>query len=88
MFEHGYAGARSLVSDEDIEGSLEKDESSRLAGADRGRRRDEEREKEGSTQGCSNLVLERGRAKARASAQGPPGAPRTYALPGWQWVDV
>ncbi|KAM5540924.1 hypothetical protein V8D89_005568 [Ganoderma adspersum] len=83
MFEYGYAGARSLVSDEDIERSLEKDQVSKPPGADRGRKRDEEREKEGSMQDCSNTILERGRARARASVHSPPGDTRTCTLPGW-----
>ncbi|PIL35239.1 hypothetical protein GSI_03029 [Ganoderma sinense ZZ0214-1] len=63
MFEYGYAGARSLVSDEDIERSLEKDPVSRLPGADRGRKREDQHEKD-SVQGSGNPVLERGRPRA------------------------
>ena len=85
VFEYGCAGSRSLVSDEDIEGSLEKDQASGPPGDDCDRGRAEKRELESGTQGCSNGALERGRARARVSAHGPlPGAARTYALPVWQ----
>lgn len=88
MFEYGYAGARSLMSDEDIERSLEKDQVSRPLGANGDRKQDKEREKEASVQGCSNTALERGRARARASAHSTPDGTRTCVLPRWQYADT
>ena len=78
MFEYGNVGARSLVSDEDIEGSLEKDlpGQSRIAECDRNL--DTGREKDG-LQGGGSPVLERGRARSRI---GTAGTKRMRALPG------
>ena len=78
MFEYGNVGARSLVSDEDIEGSLEKDlpGQSRIAECDRNL--DTGREKDG-LQGGGSPVLERGRARSRIGTAAPK---RMRALPG------
>ncbi|TBU46246.1 hypothetical protein BD309DRAFT_645865 [Dichomitus squalens] len=84
MFEYGNVNARSLVSDEDIEGSLEKDHADRPRDPERDRRLAVEREKDG-VQGCGSPVLERGRARGRAGVAAPK---RTRALPGWQWMDA
>ncbi|KAI0373865.1 hypothetical protein BV20DRAFT_937295, partial [Pilatotrama ljubarskyi] len=80
----------SLVSDEDIERSLEKDHAevavyprerswSPQPGDERGQRRSE---KEGD-----DAEPERGRSRSRVPVRGT-AVPRTRTLPGWQWTDA
>ncbi|RPD56182.1 hypothetical protein L226DRAFT_91638 [Lentinus tigrinus ALCF2SS1-7] len=94
MFEYNkYGSGRSLVSDEDIERSLEKEiqhgaDTSGDDGRSVSRHRREERREKGSARGARSPELERGRARGRAPVRGAATATRTRALPGWQWIDA
>ena len=92
MFEYTYGGGRSLVSDEDIEQSLEKEarqhaETSGQPERNVGRGRREKRQQAEQTRVASPEV-DRGRARGRASARGGAATARSRALPGWQWMDA
>lgn len=93
MFEYTAGRGRSLVSDEDIERSLEKEtECSAVTngggGENASRWRGEEKRQDGEQGLPGSPELERGRARGRASTRGGATTTRTRALPGWQWIDV
>ncbi|KAI0718259.1 hypothetical protein C8T65DRAFT_96093 [Cerioporus squamosus] len=94
MFEYSkYGSGRSLVSDEDIERSLEKGmqqgaDTSGAGGRSASRHEREARREKTDARGVGSPELERGRARGRAPVRGAVAATRTRALPGWQWVDA
>ena len=97
MFEYNkYGSGRSLVSDEDIERSLEKDlqhgaATSGDCGGSVSRHRPEGRQgrrEKGDVRGVGSPELERGRARGRAPVRGVATTTRPRALPGWQWIDA
>ncbi|KAI0754655.1 hypothetical protein C8Q80DRAFT_379772 [Daedaleopsis nitida] len=92
MFEYSYGGGRSLVSDEDIERSLEKGAARDASGEDsvssESPRMVEERRKEMDNRLPGSPEIERGRPRGRAAARGGATATRPRALPGWQWLDA
>ncbi|TFK86275.1 hypothetical protein K466DRAFT_157587 [Polyporus arcularius HHB13444] len=94
MFEYSkYGSGRPLVSDEDIERSLEKemqpceDPSGEVESSASRHQRDGRRDK-GDIRGAGSPELERGRTRGRAPVRGAVAATRVRALPGWQWVDA
>ena len=90
LVEYKYGRGKSLVSDEDIECSLEKERPEDLDQWGRGRSISPQQR--GDHHGlCTSgsLEVDRGRARERAQDRGTPATeahPR--ALPGWQWVDI
>ncbi|KAI0643041.1 hypothetical protein C8Q79DRAFT_1013016 [Trametes meyenii] len=89
LAENRRGSGMSLVSDEDIERSLEKD------GADGGshgknslRRKYEAYEEDTEEEQVQGVEPERGRARARVPLRGAMAPTRVRALPGWQWTEA
>ncbi|OBZ71742.1 hypothetical protein A0H81_08601 [Grifola frondosa] len=88
MMEYGSGRMSLVLSDEELERSLEKDaldsegeEPQTISERERGENADRDREKIGEQE------RERGRTRGRAPARGP-DVSRLRAMPGWQWADA